>query len=359
MHVYAYGLIATIAFSILSGCSFSKMFKGKEYSQIEKKAPGWIDGAAINFPSEKYFVGVGVSNTCCSSAEKLSASKDAARAEIARIFRVKIESISEETLSSTLTGRGKYSSPEIRDNYSSFIRSSSEMLLEGVEIKDSFKSKRGEMFTLAVLEKEKALKLFQDKIRKKIYEIKKIANEASHAIGEKKPFLCIRLNRKALLSALEIELLNAQIVVAGGEALSLAPEYSSSFIKIKIDRLFSGVSISIDGKDDTVGSYILEELTAMGLRVKRGSDSADFLIKYEYSLHDDGKLLLSDDYVSYKARSDLALEFFKRGNKKVIGKVNLEARGVGKTEELAKRHSVNKLANVIREELAGAIFKFL
>ena len=76
-------------------------------------------------------------------------------------------------------------------------------------------------------------------------------------------------------------------------------------------------------------------------------------------INDDGSVELSGDYVSFKARSNLAIEFFIKGEEKVIGKSNLEGRGVGKTQELAAKHAVKNLASVIEEEFVESIFNFL
>ena len=81
-------LVLLCSFFIFS-CAH-KEFKGKKYSDLEKNAPGWIDGSSIDFPSDRYFVGVGVSSTGYTMSDRVSSSKAAARAEIAKIFKVKL-----------------------------------------------------------------------------------------------------------------------------------------------------------------------------------------------------------------------------------------------------------------------------
>ena len=343
---------------IFSGCA-TKKFNGKEKSQIEEKAPGWIDGASKDFTSEKYFVGVGVSNICCTMDKKLAASKGVARAEIAKIFQVKIETVSKETLNTILVGQGKYSSRQTQESYKAFVNTSTDMILEGIEIKDSYKGKGGEIYTLAVLEKEKALELFQNKLKEEIYSINKNMDEAAEAIARNNLLLAIKINRKILVSSQKIALLNAQVVVAGGKMIKIDPEQTPGFIKIKIDRLFSQVSIGIVGEDKEIETHILEALTKLGFRVKKTIEQVDYIVKYNYSFYDDGSVELSGDYVSFKARSNLAIEFFIKGEEKVIGKSNLEGRGVGKTQELAAKHAVKNLASVIEEEFVESIFNFL
>jgi hypothetical protein len=123
--------------------------------------PDWIDGSAASYPRERYLIGVG-------EGEDLDAARDRARAEIARIFEVRIEDAvvdrSEEVAVTEATRRLS----SVVERIAVETRTTTEAELEGVEIAETWKDPGTQrVYALAVLDARRAQRrLLEQAIRR-------------------------------------------------------------------------------------------------------------------------------------------------------------------------------------------------
>jgi hypothetical protein len=115
------------------------------------KAPKWTRGADPAYPDAAYLKGVGV-------GVDLEAARSNARAEIAKVFRARVEQTAVDSASESSAGKGRKRGPAETSQRSELkTKVSTDALLEGVEIAAVWYDKKARQhYALAVLNKPKA-----------------------------------------------------------------------------------------------------------------------------------------------------------------------------------------------------------
>jgi hypothetical protein len=112
--------------------------------------PDWLDGSAEAFPRERYLIGVG-------EGDDLDAARDRARAEIARIFEVRIEDAVVDRSEEVAVLEGAHRRSSIVERIAVETRTSTRAELEGVEIAETWRdSASRRVYALAVLDARRA-----------------------------------------------------------------------------------------------------------------------------------------------------------------------------------------------------------
>jgi hypothetical protein len=139
--------------------------------------PDWIDGSAASYPRERYLVGVG-------EAENLDAARDRARAEIARIFEVRIEdSIVDRSEAMALVEEARRASSVV-EHIAVETRTSTEAALEGVDIAETWSDRESRrVYALAVLDKQWARRRLLEQARQRTEEMSAFREAAETAHG--------------------------------------------------------------------------------------------------------------------------------------------------------------------------------
>ncbi|MFP4696210.1 LPP20 family lipoprotein, partial [Thiohalospira sp.] len=113
--------------------------------------PGWVDGGELaDHPREGWLTGTG-------RADTLAAARDRARAELARSFRVRVESESREVT--------RLEAGELEQEAESRIRTRTEEVLTGVTIAETWRAPEGGAYhALAVLDRTRAARRLRQEI---------------------------------------------------------------------------------------------------------------------------------------------------------------------------------------------------
>ncbi len=118
--------------------------------------PGWLDGRHPEYPRERYLVGVG-------DAAGLDGARDRARAEIARVFEVRVEDEAVVRVRSESVDAGV--PPLVQESIDVWTRTRTDVTLQGVEIRETWTDPSdGRVFALAVLEIRGALRALDEGI---------------------------------------------------------------------------------------------------------------------------------------------------------------------------------------------------
>ena len=139
--------------------------------------PDWIDGSAAAYPKDRYLIGVG-------EGADLDAAGDRARAEIARIFEVRIEDAvldRSETVTVTENARRRSS---IVERIAVETRTTTQAALEGVEIAEIWKDTTAQrVYALAVLDARRAHRRLLERAAEREAEVAGLLESAEAARG--------------------------------------------------------------------------------------------------------------------------------------------------------------------------------
>lgn len=137
-------LTGILALSLLSACATTQ--------------PDWIRGKSAAYPDAAFLTGVGAD-------QQRSQAEDRARAEIAKIFQVNIQSKESISESSLLTKLGKVSSEEYSQHATSALETTTDKLLRGVQIVAlANDEKSGTVYALAALDRAQAARALREKL---------------------------------------------------------------------------------------------------------------------------------------------------------------------------------------------------
>lgn len=122
------------------------------------KSPDWTSGSSELYPAQNYLTGVGT------GASRVEAD-DRARAEIAKIFNVRIEATDSSYESEWLNRSGDSSSNEYQQSLEARVTATSDKLLSGVQIAESWHDEKNRVYySIAVLDRIKASRVLKQQM---------------------------------------------------------------------------------------------------------------------------------------------------------------------------------------------------
>ncbi len=235
--------------------------------------PAWVDGQDPKYPQGKYLTGVGHGDT-------RDAAENNARAEIAKIFSVKIEQMTQ-----TLSHYVGFSSSAGDDSWltehdiSQITRSSTDQVLQGVKIVDHWTDKAGTMYALAIIERIPARNRLEQQIAdldSAILELYKKAQSATDKITK------LKFMVQTLEKVKEREVLNAQLQVVNPLGRGMEAPIDLGKFNGELSALLSSVNVYVELSGDDTGKIrqaIIESITRGRLNVVDSPDGADIIVK--------------------------------------------------------------------------------
>lgn len=122
------------------------------------RPPEWAMGHSERYPSEAFLAGVGV-------ASERPLAEDRARAEIAKIFQVQVQSRETSSESQWLGRVGNLATDEYRQSVQAELTATTDKVLEGVRIAEIWQDKKaGEYYALAVLDRLRAARALRGEL---------------------------------------------------------------------------------------------------------------------------------------------------------------------------------------------------
>ena len=142
MRTQKYISIFAVAVVLIGGCS---------QSPKPERQPDWVLGQSAQYPASRYLTGRG-------EADELAVARDRARADLAKVFSVKVSERSQDTSSFSQTGssvKGATSNNAMKVSRSLSVQA--RQILNGVEIAQTWQNpETREYYALAVLSRAKA-----------------------------------------------------------------------------------------------------------------------------------------------------------------------------------------------------------
>jgi len=306
----------------------------KKEAKIETgKKPVWVDGGSSEFPSYKYLTAVGFAKTRKQAEEN-------ARMEMSQIFNTKIQA-SRDSIKHAHAIRqgGKVKLSEMEFSAETKIHNETESIFAGLELARYWKSDKGTIYVLALIDKARVTPPLKEKINKLDNIIGKLVTEAKNS--QDKLARITKLN-KALKKAVLREYYNAQIAIMSAHGQTMKTEYDvdtiAHMLDLQLENLSVAVSISGAG-NKTIKYAIIKTLGDLGIKVNSDSPTA--------------KLDEFEDFGEDNAAKQS--NFSKNTDIVIVGEVSFEAldRGdkykwvKGSVELTIKNNSTSKESNAI------------
>ncbi|MBI5629489.1 MAG: LPP20 family lipoprotein [Elusimicrobia bacterium] len=227
----------------------------------------WADGSSIEFPNEKYIIGVGV-------ADSRAAAEDRARAEIAKIFsaQVTVSDASSALEASRQEGAKKESS--FSQAVSQSVQTTSRKILEDAPIKDHWQDPATrEQYALAVLDRGKGMLAVQEKISDFDRQIAQWKAEMEKA-QEKFTLVKSAMKLMALLKARAD--VNSELRILDPEGKTIPSPVDEATLRIQAGKALAELEVMVDVGEGSnrVETGIIQGLNKAGLQARAGAAGA-------------------------------------------------------------------------------------
>ncbi len=233
------------------------------------EVPDWINGESIEFPRDRYLVGVGI-------ADDRSSAENRARGKIAQIFKVEI-TVDQRDLSSEQRTATQGKPAEVCDNNSltQSVQAMSRAILEGVETPRYWQDKTtAQHYALAVLSRVKAARIFSERIAQ--------ADSVAIGLWNQMNASTDRLNRVQLAMKLLAALkargdLNGSYRVVAPDGGGIPCPIDEGAIRAAAAKAIETMNVVVNVKGEraqAIDTAIIEQLNSLGLHALSGTTAA-------------------------------------------------------------------------------------
>jgi hypothetical protein len=237
--------------------------------------PQWLDDPYAGHPRQKWLAGVG------SGADRETAVAYA-RTEISQIFQAEIQQVLEDRQTLTTSQRGRKTRSAVVQEVEVWTRLRTIGSLEGVEIAETWRSREGTHYALAVLDKAAARRALAFEIAQKEEAIRGSLDAASRAGSTLER---ARETLRAIGPSQKRDALLGRYRVVGGRASPDTENLSAAAVERQVEAALAEVEIRVDAREvdlasgdlrgelPTLRSDLAEKLTEMGLKVSSAGAS--------------------------------------------------------------------------------------
>ena len=306
--------------------------------------PQWADGESAEYPRSTYITGVG-------SADDENAASERARGEIARVFSADVSVLSTDSESESNSNANGKVTHSFSNDVAQKVRTTSQKVLEGVDIAVRWKDATGRYYALAVLPKAQALLAVEEKSSEIDTEAAQYKTSLASA---SEPFARAKAAARLLALAKAHAGLAADSRVLGGGPLQSAFDGASMKADAAAALAALDVAVSVTGEGaDAVQTAVVSGLNAAGLSAKSGAagDKADLSASAQVSVQDQD----SGDRRWKRARSSATVNLSDARTGKTFSSFEVTAREDATEAGEARRRSLDALAQSTAEKVTAAI----
>lgn len=304
--------------------------------------PSWVTGDSAEYPSDQYLVGRGVGST-------EEDAKNRARGDLATIFEVRIDVVTENTTTMTQTGKKS----EINKHASQQVSAKTDKVISGINIAKVWRDPAMDFHVLAVLSRAQASASLREELAKIDEELQQQVQAANE---EKDLLLRVGSLTKALQASIKREGFQASLRVVDPSGKGVAAPVSQATLQQEISSTLHKVRIA-SANAANAGS---EEFTSI---VKGGLAAAGFLTtnldKAELVLT--GSLNMVDlgrqsgwNWV----RATLSVSLIEKESGRVRGRATWPVKASAQDPVTARSRAMIEVEKLFKQELRSTIIGF-
>lgn len=309
--------------------------------------PDWTDnGKSKDYPANRYLTGIG-------TATDLGTAQDRARANLAKIFSVKISEITEDVTrharKSGVAGTKHINEARVER----LISSRTEQVLTGVQIAETWRGPRTrDYYVLAVLPRRQA----SNNLRQEIDRLDRTTRtNVKRARNEDDSLRKVRAASIALDAQIARQAYQRTLRIIDRSGRGEPPKWEMAKLSNDLDRLLHRVRIAPQVTDDATGTLktsVSGALAIAGFLVSEDK-AAEFVLDARLSMEDIG---FRDGW--YWTRGVLEIKLRERASKRARGNVRWPIKAAGHSAGDAKQRIANKADALLKRQLKSSIIKF-
>jgi LPP20 lipoprotein len=302
------------------------------------KKPDWVERESAEWPREMYLTGVG-------SADDRAAAEDRARAEIARVFTTRVASVLVASTEESTVRTGQETAWNDRTSVSDETRSTTDKVLEGVEIMQVWEDPQLHRFyALAALDRQQGAARIED--RMDAIESSAVPLRARLSAPDK---------ASALAAALRLLRLEQDRRELAGELAIVAParrKRTSAMEERGARELLSRTSVgwTVDGDEGGVVEDALRNaMVALGFAVRSEAAGTDLVGEAKVAVEDLGN---KDGWYWSRGRVQIVLKEPASG--RVFLNVSESVREAARLERESNRRALTRISDKVRNAVPAA-----
>ena len=308
--------------------------------------PDWINGNSSKYPPDKYLSGKG-------EAKYQALARDRARADLAKVFDVRIqEQSTDRSQSSRQTQDGK-TRLTLSSTASREIHSQTDQIISGIEIADTWQDKNSKQFhVLAVLDRAKAGNILRDKINQ-LDDI--TANAIRRARQNDNLLQKIALAHIALQAQLKRQIYNQQLKIVEYSGRGLKSPYDLATLASDREALLQRLAIRTKISADPLGGLagiVKGAVSAAGF-AHAGKPKMGYIL--------DAKLRLNetrDKQGWYWQRGTLEITLSQAASQKVLGNKRWNIKESAQGRAMSRKRVRDQIDKILKKELRQTIISF-
>jgi hypothetical protein len=305
------------------------------------QAPTWMVEDPPGFPASRYLLGRGEGST-------LPAAQDAARAEIAKVFEVRVRQ--QMTAVESLVRAASQQAVGVHEALSVYqvTRSDTDVAVEGIEIVAQ-EQVGGRFYALGGLDRAAAARRLEGELQQIDSEMNRQADRAAQAASRVETYQGLRVlfglaQRYALLEQLLALLRDGQ-----GRSTQHTPEAVEGRLLAVLRALTVGVEVDVSGELAPINAAMTDAIHRTGLATAGQPAAADIVVRGRASLGD----VSTDTFGFVHARCLMELEAEDQRRGVSIGTLRLEANEARNDQPSAVQACVRQLVRLLVEGDAG------
>lgn len=335
-------------------------------SVAQARNPGWIDGTSSKYPEPRFFIGVGTATLDKGGKrQQMEWAGDRARAEIAKTLRTEVRVVTraERTVESERTGRRTKVSGVSKQ--SDVVVATANELLEGVEVKEYYRDKRGKMlYALAVLDRVKAARRLEDKGKRLKADVFTEMDAGGVRQKEGRPLAAIGHYQKALDGSHEVVDLAELIGIlkpTGPSPFHDAPTWEGDIKRILYGLKRSiGFSVEVAGPAAKVKNYMTQGLAKAGYVTTKGTGGKKlYRLVGTTDLTHRGQMKIDPTLIVQIYQADLDVEVQDASNGETVGTLTWSVSMNEQEAEMAKKSAVRALGRQVQSQIAAKLANLL
>ncbi len=234
--------------------------------------PDWVDGQAAKYPSQMYLTGRGQN-------ESRAIAQDRARADLSKIFQVKLSEQSEDnTEYKSVTVMSKQVS-KLQSSSNRNIKTRLEQVVSGIQIAESWLAPEQKQYhILAVLDRTKMTNSLRQTINQQDSATDK---EVSHSQQQNELLMKINHANRALSLQVSRQANQRLLTIIDPIGVGVKPRYNPESLLTDRNALLRRIHIAVEITHDSIGdidSIVTGALASSGFQHEKNPDKANYLL---------------------------------------------------------------------------------
>ena len=306
-------------------------------------APDWVGGNAKKYPSNTYLMGRGVGAT-------LEEAQNRARGDLATIFEVRVEVLTENTTTVAKSGNKE----QVQQIASQQVSAKTDKVISGIHIAEVWRDPRSMDFhALAVLGRAQAAASLSEEIGQIDATVQLEVNTADEAVD---PLLKIAALTRAMRAAVNRDGFQASLKVVNSSGQGVDAPIPQALVHLQMDAVLKKIKMASEVVDNAgapeFAGILKGGLAAAGF-LAQTSNEAEFVLQGTLTLNDLGR---KEKWHWMRGTIEVAL--LEKASGRVRGSKTWPVKASAQDVKTARSRVLFEIEKLLKQDLRPAIIEF-